>query len=203
MPKSPKRHLHHACRAIHHRRSRRHADGHAIRKFFPLDEDCFPNADTQPLSHGSSRKAQEDVERSTSSTLNEIRATTEFDVALKVVDEARCDIQNCPSLCSSEASMTLIQADDDVLAGIAPDTCLEEFEFEFEKADLHSRFLHDVPLLEYVSHSQPLDGGLTRVSWNLTWEPVNILRGYKDVVQRELLFEYGDSIEEEDGYSLI
>lgn len=223
MPKSPKRHLHHARRAIHHRRSGRHADGHAVRESFPLDEDCFPNADTQPLSHGGSRKAQEDVERSTSSTLDEIRATTEFDVALKVVDEARCDIQNCPSLCSSEASTTLIQADDDVLAGIAPDTCLEEFEFEFEsvihidgdqclvrwadstirEADLHGRFLHDVPLLEYVSHSQPLDGGLTRVSWNLTWEPVNILRGYEDVVQRELLFEYGDSIEEEDGYSLI
>lgn len=225
MPKSPKQHHHHARRAIHHRRSERRAHENAVRESSPLDldGDCLSIADTHTLSHVGSRKAQEGVERSLNSNLDDIRATIEIDGAPQAVDQARSDIQGCPSLCSSEASTILTKPDDYFLAGITPDTCLEEVEFEFDsvihidgdqcqvrwadstirEADLCDRFLHGIPLLEYVSHSQPLGGGLSKVSWSLTWEPVDILRGYEDVVQRDSQFDYGDVIRQEAGYCLM
>ncbi|KAM0715422.1 hypothetical protein Q7P37_008920 [Cladosporium fusiforme] len=223
MPKSPKQHHHQARHAIHHRRSERRTDENASREPSPLHVDCLSIADTHTLSHVGSRKGQEDVERSLNSNLDDTRATIEIDGAPQAVDQARSDIQDCRSLCSSEASTILTKPDDDILAGITPDTCLEEVEFEFDsvihidgdqcqvrwadstirEVDLCGRFLHGIPLLEYVSHLQTLGDGLYKVSWNLTWEPVNILQGYEDVVQRDLQFVYGDVIRQEAGYSLV
>ena len=39
--------------------------------------------------------------------------------------------------------------------------------------------------------------------WELTWEPIDILRGYKDIVQRESQFEFGDVIDKQGGRSLV
>jgi hypothetical protein len=39
--------------------------------------------------------------------------------------------------------------------------------------------------------------------WELTWEPIDILRSYKDIIQRESQFEFGDAIDEQGGKSLV
>jgi hypothetical protein len=123
----------------------------------------------------------------------------------------------------SEASTISDRLDNSVFAVTSPNARLEEFEFEFEDviqidgdqcqvrwadsiirdSDLCNRHLHGRLLLEYVASSVPLGCGVSKVVWELTWEPIDILRGYKDVVQRESQFEFGDVIEEQGGNSLV
>jgi hypothetical protein len=123
----------------------------------------------------------------------------------------------------SEASTISDRLDNSVFAVTSPNARLEEFEFEFEDviqidgdqcqvrwadsiirdSDLCNRHLHGRLLLEYVASSVPLGCGVSKVVWELTWEPIDILRGYKDIVQRESQFEFGDVIEEQGGNSLV
>jgi hypothetical protein len=123
----------------------------------------------------------------------------------------------------SEASTISDRLDNSVFAVTSPNARLEEFEFEFEDviqidgdqcqvrwadsiirdSDLCNRHLHGRLLLEYVASSVPLGCGVSKVMWELTWEPIDILRGYKDIVQRESQFEFGDVIEEQGGNSLV
>lgn len=110
----------------------------------------------------------------------------------------------------SEASTVARRLDNSVPALTSLCARLEEFEFEFEDviqidgdqcqvrwadsiirdSDLCNRHLHGRLLLEYVASSVPLGCGVSKVMWELTWEPINILRGYKDIVQRESQFEF-------------
>jgi len=124
---------------------------------------------------------------------------------------------------SSEASTIAHRLDNSVSALTSLNARLEEFEFEFEDviqidgdqcqvrwadsiirdSDLCNRHLHGRLLLEYVASSVPLGCGVSKVMWELTWEPIDILRGYKDIVQRESQFEFGDVIDEQGGKSLV
>lgn len=124
---------------------------------------------------------------------------------------------------SSEASTIAHRLDNSVSALTSLNARLEEFEFEFEDviqidgdqcqvrwadsiirdSDLCNRHLHGRLLLEYVASSVPLGCGVSKVMWELTWEPIDILRGYKDIVQRESQFEFGDVIDEQGGRSLV
>jgi hypothetical protein len=124
---------------------------------------------------------------------------------------------------SSEASTISDRLDKSVVVVTPPNARLEELEFEFEDviqidgdqcqvrwadpiirdSDLHERHLHGRFLLEYVASSVPLGRGVSKVMWELTWEPIDILRGYKDIVQRESQFEFGDVIDEQGGKSLV
>lgn len=137
--------------------------------------------------------------------------------------QSLCDILNPTSPHSSEASTIPDKFDDSILAEASPNARLEEFEFEFENvvqidgdqcqvrwadsiirdSDLRRRYLHGRLLLEYVGSSVPLGRGLSKVMWELTWEPFDILRWYTDVVQRESQFEFGDVSEEQGGNSLV
>lgn len=123
----------------------------------------------------------------------------------------------------SEASAVAHRLDNSVSGLTSLNARLEEFEFEFEDviqingdqcqvrwadsiirdSDLCSRHLHGRLLLEYVASSVPLGCGVSKVMWELTWEPIDILRGYKDIVQRESQFEFGDVIDEQGGRSLV
>ena len=123
----------------------------------------------------------------------------------------------------SEASTVADRLDNSVPALTSLNTRLEEFEFDFEDviqidgdqcqvrwadsiirdSDLRNRHLHGRLLLEYVASSMPLGCGVSKVMWELTWEPIDILRGYKDIVQRESQFEFGDVIDEQGGRSLV
>ena len=123
----------------------------------------------------------------------------------------------------SEASIVAHRLDNSVPVLTSLCARLEEFEFEFEDviqidgdqcqvrwadsiirdSDLCKRHLHGKLLLEYAASSVPLGCGVSKVMWELTWEPIDILRGYKDIVQRESQFEYGDVIDEQGGRSLV
>jgi hypothetical protein len=123
----------------------------------------------------------------------------------------------------SKASTISDRLDNSVFAVTLPNARLEKFEFEFQDviqidgdqcqvrwadsiirdSDLCNRHLHGRLLLEYVASSVPLGCGVSKVMWELTWEPVDILRGYKDIVQRESQFEFGDVIDEQGGRSLV
>jgi hypothetical protein len=123
----------------------------------------------------------------------------------------------------SKASTISDRLDNSVFAVTPPNARLEELEFEFEDvvqidgdqcqvrwadsiirdSDLCNRHLHGKLLLEYVASSRPLGCGVSKVMWELTWEPIDILRGYKDIVQRESQFEFGDVIDERGGKSLV
>lgn len=139
------------------------------------------------------------------------------------VDRSHHGSPKSPSPHPSEASTVFGRPVHDVFAEMTPNARLEDFEFEFESvvqidgdqcrvrwadsivrnSDLHSRVLHNHLLSEFVAHLEPIGGGLSKVAWELTWEPVDILRNYKDVVQRESQFEYGSVIEERGGWSLV
>jgi hypothetical protein len=141
----------------------------------------------------------------------------------EAANQSLCDILDPTSSHSSEASTIPDEFDDSILAGASPNARLEEFEFEFENvvqidgdqcqvrwadsiirdSDLRSRYLHGRLLLEYMASSAPLGRGLSKVIWELTWESVDILQRYTDVVQRESQFEFGDVIEEQGGSSLV
>lgn len=134
-----------------------------------------------------------------------------------------CEIPGPTTPCLSESSTIIDSPDHSIFALVSRTARLEEFEFDFESvvridgdqcqvrwadsivgdSDLHSRRLHGEPLLNCVASAVPLGGGLSKVTWELTWEPVDVLRGYKDVVERDLQFEYGDVIEEQGGRSLV
>lgn len=150
-------------------------------------------------------------------------ATAEHRGILKAVDQPRCCISDSPSPHPSEASTIFDGSGHDIFAGVAPNARLENFEFELDSVlriegdqcqvrwtdsiirdcDLNDRFLHSKPLLEYVLYMESLGGGLSRVVWALSWEPVDILRNYEDVVQRQSQFEFGDLVGEHAGRSLV
>lgn len=152
-----------------------------------------------------------------------VSTTTDKIGTFKVMDRTYCNIPNSPSLNSSEASTIFDRSGDDVFARMTPNAKLEDFEFEFDSvvridgeqcqvrwadsiihdSDLHSRRLHGELLKEYMSSSKSLGSGLSKVTWKMTWEPVDILRSYKDVVQRESQFEFGNVIREKAGNSLV
>lgn len=142
---------------------------------------------------------------------------------LEATTQILCGIREPASPRSSEPSTIVDQFDDSIFAGTPSDARLEEFEFELENvvqidndrckvrwadsiirnSDLCKRYLHGRPLAEYMASSAPVGDGLSKVIWLPTWEPVDILRGYEDVVKRESMFEFGDVIKEQDGYSLV
>jgi hypothetical protein len=137
--------------------------------------------------------------------------------------QSLCGILTPTSPHLSEASTVPVQFDDSIFAETSPNAKLEDFDFEFDSVvqidgdqcqvrwadsiirdrDLYRRCLHGRLLLDYMASSVTLGRGLSKVMWEPTWEPVDILRGYKDVVQRESQFEFGDVIEEQGGNSLV
>lgn len=228
MPKVSTRRVRHPSRDCCY--DRRKTDGESkVQRESPCRGKSRPFVAGPPSSdHSVSSKTQDHVEHSMTSTLDGIRATIETTDAHKASRQSHREISSRPSPCSSQES-TILNEDSDHpnneqdFAGIAPNTCLEDVEFEFESvvrmdgdqclvrwtdstipdADLHGRYLHNLRLLEYVSHSQSIGEGFSRVSWKLTWEPLDILKDYEDDVKRECQFEYANVVGEQDGYSLV
>jgi hypothetical protein len=183
-------------------------------------------AHTRSLDYVDAREIQPEDSLSESQSPEEVisfSTPTDESGTLRFVDRSHRGSPKSPSPHPSEASTVFDRPGHDVFAGMTPNAKLEDFEFEVESvvridgdkcqvrwadsivrdSDLHSRFLHDQLLSEFVAHSESIGVGLSKVTWGLTWEPVDILRSYKDVVQRESQFEYGSVVREGGGYSLV